>query len=54
VFRKLFGYDENKATELMLQVHHEGRASVSDGPREKAEVDCYRLQGQGLWATMEH
>jgi ATP-dependent Clp protease adaptor protein ClpS len=54
VFRKLFGYDESKATELMLQVHHEGRAIVADGPREKAEVDCYRLHGHGLWATMEH
>jgi ATP-dependent Clp protease adaptor protein ClpS len=54
VFRKLFGYDETKATELMLQVHYEGRAIVSDGPREKAEVDCYRLHGHGLWATMEH
>ncbi|MGA7096761.1 MAG: ATP-dependent Clp protease adapter ClpS [Acidimicrobiia bacterium] len=53
VFRKLFGYDEMKATTLMLQVHHEGRATVSDGPREKAEVDCFRLQGHGLWATME-
>ena len=27
VFRKLFGYSEAKATELMLQVHHEGRPS---------------------------
>ena len=53
VLRKLFGYDETKATELMLQVHHEGRARVSDGPREKAEVDCYQLHGHGLWATME-
>lgn len=53
VFRKLFGYDEDKATSLMLQVHFEGRANVSDGPREKAEVDCYRLHGHGLWATME-
>ncbi len=53
VFRKLFGYAETKATELMLQVHFEGRAIVSDGPREKAEVDCYRLHNHGLWATME-
>ena len=53
VFRKLFGFDEPKATELMLQVHHEGRATVADGPREKAEFDCYRLHGQGLWATIE-
>lgn len=53
VFRKLFGYDQPKATELMLQVHHEGRATVTDGPREKAEIDCFRLQNHGLWATIE-
>jgi ATP-dependent Clp protease adaptor protein ClpS len=53
VFRKLFGYDETKATRLMLQVHHEGRAIVIDGPREKAEIDCYRLHSHGLWATIE-
>ena len=53
VFRKLFGYDETKATELMLKVHHEGRATVADGPREKAELDCFRLHNHGLWATIE-
>ena len=53
VFRKLFGYDVEKATQLMLQVHFEGRSRVSDGTREKAEIDCYRLHGHGLWATME-
>ena len=53
VFRKLSGYDQNMATILMLQVHNEGRAIVSDVLREKAEVDCYRLHGHGLWATME-
>ena len=53
VFRKLFGYDETKATKLMLQVHHEGRAIVSSGPLEKAELDCHRLHHHGLWATLE-
>ncbi|MCH8984285.1 MAG: ATP-dependent Clp protease adapter ClpS [Acidobacteria bacterium] len=53
VFRKLFGFNEMKATELMLQVHHDGRAIVSDGPREKTELECYRLHSHGLWATME-
>jgi ATP-dependent Clp protease adaptor protein ClpS len=53
VLRKLFGYDEIKATDLMLRVHHEGRAIVSDGPREKAELDCFRLHNHGLWATVE-
>lgn len=53
VFQKLFGYDETKATRLMLEVHHEGRSIVADGPREKAEFDCYRLHSHGLWATIE-
>ena len=54
VFQKLFGYSREKATRLMLQVHHEGKAVVSDGNREKAEADVARLHAHGLWATMEH
>jgi ATP-dependent Clp protease adaptor protein ClpS len=53
VFRKLFVFSDTKATRLMLQVHNEGKAIVTDGPREKAEFDCYRLHSHGLWATME-
>jgi ATP-dependent Clp protease adaptor protein ClpS len=53
VFRKLFGHSVERATKLMLQVHHEGRAVVSDGPLEKAELDCHRLHHHGLWATLE-
>jgi ATP-dependent Clp protease adaptor protein ClpS len=52
VFQKLFGYSREKATELMLQVHHEGKAVVSSGTREKAEHDVARLHAHGLWATM--
>jgi ATP-dependent Clp protease adaptor protein ClpS len=52
VFRKLFGYSEPKATKLMLQVHHEGKAIVSSGTREKAEYDVSRLHAHGLWATL--
>ncbi len=54
VFQKLFGYSKAKATSLMLDVHHKGRAVVSNGPREKAELDVFRLHEHGLWATMEH
>lgn len=53
VFRKLFGFSKSKANFLMLQVHNEGRAIVSTGPREKAELDVFRLHEHGLWATME-
>jgi ATP-dependent Clp protease adaptor protein ClpS len=52
VLQKLFGYSRDKATRLMLQVHHEGKAVVSSGPREKAELDVSRLHAHGLWATM--
>jgi ATP-dependent Clp protease adaptor protein ClpS len=53
VFRKLFGYSAEKAEQLMLQVHNEGKAVVSSGPRERAEMDVFRLHEHGLWATME-
>jgi ATP-dependent Clp protease adaptor protein ClpS len=53
VFQKLFGYSKEKATRLMLDVHHKGKAVVSSGPRERAEFDVFRLHEHGLWATME-
>jgi ATP-dependent Clp protease adaptor protein ClpS len=53
VFQKLFGYSKEKATKLMLDVHHKGKAVVSSGPQEKAEYDVYRLHNHGLWATMQ-
>src|SRR5256885_11453017 len=52
VFQKLFGYSLAKATELMLQVHNEGKAVVSSGTREKAELDVAPLHAHDLWATM--
>ena len=53
VFRKVFGYSKDKAEQLMMQVHVEGRAVVSSGAREKAELDVFRLHEHGLWATLE-
>jgi len=53
VLQKLFGYSKEKATALMLDVHHKGRAVVSSGTRERAELDVFRLHEHGLWATME-
>lgn len=53
VLQKLFGYSLEKATELMLDVHEKGRAVVSAGSREKAELDVFRLHEHGLWATMQ-
>ena len=53
VFRKLFGYSQQKAHRLMMQVHTDGKAVVSSGQRERAEFDVYRLHEHGLWAILE-
>ena len=53
VLQKLFGYSQEKATELMLDVHHKGKAVVANGTREQAEMHVFRLHEHGLWATME-
>jgi ATP-dependent Clp protease adaptor protein ClpS len=53
VLQKLFGYPKAKAEKLMLDVHYKGKAVVSSGPREKAELDVFRLHEHGLWATMQ-
>ena len=53
VFQSYFGYSREKSERLMLDVHHKGRAAVSHGSREKAELDVFRLHEHGLWATMQ-
>ena len=52
VFMELFGYSKERATELMMKVHNEGRAVVSSGSREEMERDVQRLHEYGLWATI--
>ena len=53
VFQKLFGYPRAKAEKLMMDVHTEGKAVVSNGPRERCEADVAALHGYGLWATFQ-
>jgi ATP-dependent Clp protease adaptor protein ClpS len=53
VFQKLFGYPREKATKLMLDVHHKGKAAVSAGSKDKVEADVAKLHAAGLWATMQ-
>lgn len=53
VFQKHFGYSKEKATKLMLDVHHKGKAVVSDGTREEMELDVSAMHGYGLWATLQ-
>ena len=54
VFQKHFGYSKEKATKLMLDVHHKGKAVVSKGSREEMERDVASMHGYGLWATLQH
>ncbi len=53
VFRSYFGYSEEKATTLMLEVHEQGRSAVSSGNREKMEIDVQAMHSFGLWATLQ-
>ena len=46
VFKKVFGYDENKATKHMKEVHELGKSVLWVGDREMAESYAYQLQ---LW-----
>lgn len=52
VFRTYFGYSIDRATELMLAVHHDGHAIVATGPRETMEVHAQAMHDYGLWATV--
>ncbi len=53
VLMKIFGYARERATELMLKVHNEGKAVVSTGSREEMERDVARLHKYGLLATLQ-
>ncbi|PZV91543.1 ATP-dependent Clp protease adaptor protein ClpS [Micromonospora phaseoli] len=53
VFQKLFGYSRERAEQLMLDVHHKGKAVVSSGARERMEHDASQLHAYGLWATVD-
>jgi len=52
IIRRVFGYSEHRATELMLDVHHKGKAIVWSGEREKAEMYVQQLQSYQLLASM--
>jgi ATP-dependent Clp protease adaptor protein ClpS len=54
VFQSYFGYPRPKATKLMLDVHHRGKAVVSTGTREEMERDVAAMHRYGLWATVQH
>jgi ATP-dependent Clp protease adaptor protein ClpS len=53
VLQRVFAFPRERAEQLMLQVHHEGRAVVASEPREQAELHVAQLHAYGLQATME-
>ncbi|MCQ9343286.1 ATP-dependent Clp protease adapter ClpS [Corynebacterium sp. 153RC1] len=53
VFQTILGFSKKRATELMMQVHTEGKAVVSSGEKDKVEADVKKLHKAGLWATMQ-
>ena len=53
VFRRVFGFPEEVAQKLMLEVHERGRALVASEPRAPAERHVQQLHGFGLHATMQ-
>lgn len=52
VFMTYFHYPREKAEELMMQVHQDGRAVVSSGSRDEMERDVAAMHSFGLWATL--
>lgn len=53
VFQRHFGYPFERAHNLMLRVHHQGRAVVSEGMKERMEADVLAMHSYGLRATLE-
>ena len=53
VFRKVFGYGEQKAIKHMKEVHELGKSILWTGDREQAESYVYQLQRWRLQAVLE-
>lgn len=53
VLRRVFGYPQEKAETLMLEVHRTGQSVVWTGQREKAELYVQQLQSYQLLAAMK-
>lgn len=53
VLMQVFGYAQDKARRLMLEVHQTGRSVVWTGAREQAETYVQKLQAHHLLASLE-
>ena len=54
VFQKLFGYSQGEGHRADARRAPQGPSRRVQRPREKAELDVFRLHEHGLWATMQH
>lgn len=50
---EIFGYPRERATQLMIQVHNQGRVTVAEGSKEEMEVAVHAMHGYGLQASVE-
>lgn len=53
VFRQVFGYSQDHAHRLMMEVHSSGRSVVWTGAREQAEMYVQKLQAFHLLSSLE-
>jgi ATP-dependent Clp protease adaptor protein ClpS len=53
VLMKIFGYNEQRSTKLMLEVHEQGLSVVWSGELEKAEFYAQQLQLHQLKTSLE-
>jgi ATP-dependent Clp protease adaptor protein ClpS len=53
VFMRVLGFNREKATKHMLEVHHDGKSIVASDTREKAELYHQQIQAHGLMVTIE-
>ncbi|HMP73879.1 MAG TPA: ATP-dependent Clp protease adapter ClpS [Kiritimatiellia bacterium] len=53
VLQQIFGYNRERATRLMLEVHRQGKSVVATEDFEHAELHVAQLHGYGLQATLQ-
>jgi ATP-dependent Clp protease adaptor protein ClpS len=53
ILRRVFGYSDEVASRMMMDVHHKGQCIVWTGQREKAEYYVQQLHAAQLLASMK-
>lgn len=53
ILKRVFGYNKEKAEQLMLEVHNAGKSIVWTGEKEQAELYVQQLHSHQLKATIQ-